>query len=159
MAIGGPLACPRGDGRDCVLGAHGQAGSWGPTLLSCTLSPKQKGKRCLMPTERVVRVKSVLERKDGDGGADPEPPSKRVCVDHRPWPVYHRSNAKHVFERQNAGGTIWCCISFVLVPWCLHGATWCSLGHWMEMARSCWAGVFGCAGHRLQLVSCGEDCA
>lgn len=58
-----------------------------------------------MPTEKVVRVKSVLERRGGGGGADPDPPSKRACVDHWPWPMYHSSNAKHIFERQNAGGT------------------------------------------------------
>lgn len=58
-----PSACPQGDGRDRVLGARGQAGSWGTTLLSCTLSPKQKGKRGLTPAERAVKGKPALERR------------------------------------------------------------------------------------------------
>lgn len=97
-------ACPQGDGRDCVLGARGQAGSWGTTLLSCTLSPKEKGKRGPTPAERVVKGKPVLERRGRGGGAVPEPPSKRARVEHWPWPMHHGSNAKHVSEGQNAEG-------------------------------------------------------
>lgn len=53
--FGGPLFPP------CLPGAHGQAGSGATTLLSCTLSPKQKGRRGLAPGEREMKRKLVLE--------------------------------------------------------------------------------------------------
>lgn len=59
----GPSVYPQGDDRDCLLGAHGQAGSWATTLLSCTLSSKQNGRRDLAPGQREVKRKLVLERR------------------------------------------------------------------------------------------------
>lgn len=55
-------ACPQGDERDPVLGARGQAGSWGTTRLSCALSPKQKGKRGLTPAERVGKREAGVRK-------------------------------------------------------------------------------------------------
>lgn len=106
MAFGVPLLALRVMAGTVYWGHTGrQAGSWGTTLLSCTLSPKQKGKRGLTPAERVVKGKRVVEKRGGGGGAAPEPPSKRAHAEHRPWPMQHRSDAKHVSEGQNAGGT------------------------------------------------------
>lgn len=58
-----PTACPRRDGRDCVVGGHGKVGSWGAALLSCTLSPKQEGKRGLTPAEGGKRETSAREER------------------------------------------------------------------------------------------------
>lgn len=58
-----PNVYPQGDDRDCLLGARGQAGSWETMLLSCTFSPKQKGRRGLAPGEREGKMKLVLERR------------------------------------------------------------------------------------------------